>query len=127
MSQLNLTRRLSMKDRIYYRGYHLKQLTKLPLGGLIDEFERRNECDALIKKLKTIQGERNFFAHKGYLLSTEEKEEDMKALLERLANGLAEAGDCLKEVAIETCKITGEALPKIPDSFHCDVDTLSFD
>jgi hypothetical protein len=101
---------LCAKPRVFYRGYGPK-LSTLPLGGLVEEFRRRNGDADLIKRLRNILVDRNFFAHRGFILSPDERDEEMKALLDRQDRGLREVGFCLKEIVRATCKITGEAVP----------------
>lgn len=105
----------TVKEKIYYRGFNTKRLSKLPLGRLTEEFRKRTNRNDLIDLLKKIQDQRNFFAHQGYLLTHEDekKEQEASELLARLDEAYKQSKTCLKELITETCKVTGETVPEI--------------
>jgi len=89
-----------------------KQLWKKPLGLLIEDFDRISEDKDLVKRLKELVKERNFFAHSGYLFSPEgdTRDKEIKELLPKLKGIHRRASQCLADIVISTSKLRKEPI-----------------
>jgi hypothetical protein len=87
-----------------------KQIDKFSLGRLVDEFERFNDNDDLIRRLRSIVAERNFIAHQSYIVLHEkggklEEIEEIKPLYERAVKAKESAEKCFFELIQEIEKL----------------------
>jgi len=87
-----------------------KDIDKLSLGRLVDEFEKFNGNDDLIKKLRSIVVERNFIAHQSYIAlygkGGKSKEiEEIEPLYERAVKAKESAEKCFFELGQEIEKL----------------------
>ena len=80
--------RRSAPAMIYFRPSR-SSLEKDSLGKLIQKYESISRNDPLIRALRTVLADRNFCAHRSYLLSIEEQE-DIKFLQEIITNYIEE-------------------------------------
>ena len=102
-----------------------KGIDRLSLGRLVDKFEKVNGNDRLIKELRSVIVERNFFAHQSYiaLFGKEGNSKDIQeieSLYERALKAKENAEKCfwdlLKEIEtlennfIEIQKKSGESV-----------------
>jgi hypothetical protein len=100
-----------LKGLAHYQ-VNAKELWKLPLGSLVREFEKRSDRKDIVASLREIIEERNFFAHRGYLLTVDEQngQADISKLIGRLDAAQAKAKKCLLEVVLEATRVSGEKL-----------------
>jgi hypothetical protein len=87
-----------------------KNIDKLSLGRLVDEFEKFNGNDDLIKRLRSIVVERNFIVHQSYIVlhgkGGELKEiEEIEPLYERAVKAKESAENCFFELGQEIEKL----------------------
>jgi hypothetical protein len=91
-----------------------KDIERMPLGRLVEEFSRRTNRKDIISLLKKLNAHRNYVAHTAYLLTEEETENSkrMAELSRQLTQVTKVAKACLKELVREHSRITGEPFPE---------------
>lgn len=102
---------IKMKGFLHYEVPG-KELWKQPLGSLIREFDKRTDKKDIVDSLRELADDRNFFAHRGYLLTLEEQtgKEDISELLNRLDASHQKAKECLKSLVREASRVRGEKI-----------------
>jgi hypothetical protein len=102
---------MRMKDSLHYEASS-KNLWRQPLGSLIRKFERRTDKKDLVAALRAVAEERNFFVHRGFLLTQNEVagREDISQLLERLESVHVKAKRCLVDLVSESCRVRDETV-----------------
>ena len=98
-----------MKDFFHYDGLG-ESLSKMSLGSLIREFDRRTDRNDIVSSLKRLARERNYFAHQGYLLSLKQLAgyTDISDLTSRLDDAHEKAIECLESLKHEIKRVRGE-------------------
>jgi hypothetical protein len=101
----------SVKDSFHY-SVREKDIEKMPLGRLIEEFSRRSNRKDIISVLKEINKHRNHAAHTAYLLTIEEQEnsEKMKEFATKIAKVTKVVNACMKELMREHSRVTNEPI-----------------
>jgi len=87
-----------------------KDIDKLSLGRLVDEFEKFNCNDDLIKRLRSIVVERNFIAHQSYIAlhgkgGKSIEIEEIEPLYKRAVKAKESAEKCFFELGQEIEKL----------------------
>jgi len=97
----------AVKDSFHY-SVREKEIEKMPLCKLIDEFARRSNRKDLVSALKTLLKHRNSLAHSSYILmEADHKEpERLKNLAIRLKKITDATNMCLKELVQEYSHVT---------------------
>ena len=103
----------AVKESFHY-SVREKEIEKMPLGRLINEFSRRSNRKDITSVLKKLNKHRNQIAHYAYLLNMKEqndsdklKEYSQKALkIEKAVSA------CIKELLCENARITNIPVPK---------------
>ena len=109
----------AVKESFHY-SVREKDIEKLPLGRLIDEFTRRSNRKDIISVLRTLNKHRNFIAHSAYLVTIEDQEDSdkMSKLSSKIVRVTEAVNACLKEIYCELSKVKKEPVSQdILDSF----------
>lgn len=103
----------SVKDSFHY-SVREKDIEKMPLGRLIEEFSRRTNRKDIISVLKKLNKYRNQVAHTAYILTIEEQTDSkrMKELSHRITKLTKAVKTCMKELIREHSRVTNEPIPK---------------
>ena len=101
----------SVKDSFHY-SVREKEIDKMPLGRLIEEFSRRSNRKDIISVLKKLNKHRIHVAHTSYLLTTEEQKdsERMKELSHTITKVTKAVQECTKELMREHSRVTNEPI-----------------
>ena len=101
----------SVKDSFHY-SVREKDIEKMPLGRLIDEFSRRSNRTDLASALKKLNKNRNFVAHSAYIMSLRSQEDSakMQELSQKIEKVTEAARACFKELAREHSRATKEPI-----------------
>ncbi len=83
--------------------YRYKDLEKDALGKLLSKFKRFNSNNELIGKIEKVIKDRNYCAHKAYLLTYEQQNDPdyLKSELEKLENIVNKAKECMHFLSAE--------------------------
>lgn len=97
----------AVKDSFHY-AVREKEIEKMPLGKLIDEFSKRSNRKDLVSALKTLNKHRNSVAHSAYILSEDEQKDPTKTkeMAERIMKVTGATKVCLRELAQESSRVT---------------------
>ena len=103
----------SVKDSFHY-SVREKDIEKMPLGRLIEEFSRRTNRKDIISALKKLNKYRNQVAHTAYIVTIEEQKDSkrMKELSHRITMVTKAVETCMKELISEHSRVTNEPIPK---------------
>lgn len=103
----------AVKDSFHY-SVREKEIEKMPLGRLIDEFSRRSNRADVVSVLKQLTKHRNFVAHSSYAVSVRNQDDPakMKELSDRLKKLTELAMACFKALAQEHSRVTKQPIPK---------------
>ena len=103
----------SIKDQFHY-SVREKQIEKMPLGRLIEEFSRRSNRKDITSVLRKLNKHRNQAAHTAYLLTIEEQEDSdkLKGYSQILIKVRKAVTACMKELMLENSRITNKPLSK---------------
>ena len=99
----------SVKDSFHY-SVREKEIEKMSLGRLIDEFSRRSNRKDIISALRRLTKDRNMIAHNAYLVTSEDLEDSdkMKRITQRIKDVTKFVEECMKQIAREYVKVTNE-------------------
>ncbi|MGA2916847.1 MAG: hypothetical protein ABSE89_12555 [Sedimentisphaerales bacterium] len=103
----------SVKDSFHY-SVREKDIEKMPLRRLIEEFSIRSNRKDIISVLKKLNNHRNYIAHAAYLLTIEEQKdsEKMQGLADKIAEVTKAVKACMKALAHEHSRVTNEPISK---------------
>jgi 2C-methyl-D-erythritol 2,4-cyclodiphosphate synthase len=103
----------SVKDSFHY-SVREKDIEKMPLGRLIEEFSIRSNRKDIISVLKKLNKHRNYIAHTAYILTIEKQKdsEKMQELADRIAKVTEIVRACMKVLAHEHSRVTNEPISK---------------
>jgi hypothetical protein len=103
----------SVKDSFHY-SVREKDINKMPLGRLIDEFSRRSNRKDIISVLKKLNKHRIHVAHTACLFTIEEQEnsERMKELSHTITKVTKAVQSCIKELICEYSRVTNKPIPE---------------
>lgn len=98
LSSIDITRH--MTQAYFPLNYQMKDITKLPMGPLVNKFSKINSDSVLIQKLRDITKDRNFVAHQSLLFTLGELGDDQAMLkatekITSIANNAHEIHQCL--------------------------------
>ena len=99
----------SVKESFHY-SVREKEIDKMPLGRLIEEFSRRSNRKDYVSGMKKLNRFRNHFAHTAYLLNIEEQNDSTKLKeqadkAERVRKAVV---GCMKDIGREHSRVTGQ-------------------
>ena len=99
----------SVKDSFHY-SVREKDIEKMPLRRLIEEFSRRSNRKDIISVLKKLNKHRNHAAHTAYLLTIEEQKnsEKMQEFADKIAKVTKAVKACMKELVREHSRVINE-------------------
>ena len=103
----------SVKEVFHY-SVREKEIDKMPLGRLIDEFSRRSNRKDIVKVLKKLNKLRNEIVHSAYVLSIEEQSDSdkLKDYSKKLTSIMNTVKACLKQLVQENARISNQPIPK---------------
>jgi len=103
----------SVKDVFHY-SVREKEIEKMPLGRLIDEFSRRSNRKDIVQVLRKLNKLRNEIAHSAYILTIEEQKdkEKLQHYSDKLKNIVEAVKACMKQLARENARITNQPVPE---------------
>jgi len=99
----------SVKDSFHY-SVREKEIEKMSLRRLIEEFSRRSNRKDITSVLKQLNKHRNHVAHTAYLLTIEEQKDSkkMEFQAQKIKNVTKLVDACLKELLREISKVNNE-------------------
>lgn len=103
----------SVKDSFHY-SVREKEIEKMPLGRLVDEFSRRSNRKDILSVLRQLIKHRNFIAHSAYIISINSQKDPKK--IQELSNKIKKVTEvaeaCFKELIRENARVTNEPVPE---------------
>jgi len=102
-------------------------IEKASLGTLIDMFEKRNSNRILIKLLRVVAPERNFFAHAAYTYIYEKGEVDedkVREVLRRLEDAIKNSRECFLDIWTESVSLENRFSGKKKKVTREEIDAL---
>ena len=99
---------LSLSKKIPFK-YAYKDLQKDSLGKLLDKFKKFSNNNELIKKIDHIIKDRNYCAHKAFILTYEQQKnfDFLAAELEKVERIITKARDCTQLLLAEVGQVEG--------------------
>jgi len=89
-------------------NFSYKDVRKESLGTLLEKFEKFNSNTRLIKKIRSLTKERNFIAHRAYLMTSEEQKDDkyLSKQIKKIEEIIDKSNKCFYELNKETEKVS---------------------
>jgi len=103
----------SVKESFHY-SVREKEIEKMPLGRLINEFSRRSNRKDITSVLKKLNKHRNQMAHSAYLLNIKEQKDSdkLKEYSQTFLKIKKSVDACIKELVCENARITNIPVSK---------------
>ena len=103
----------SVKNSFHY-SVREKEIEKMSLRRLIEEFSRRSNRKDIISALRILNKHRNMIAHTAYLVTFEDQKnsEKMEFHTQRIKKVTKLVNECMKQIIRESSKVKNEPIPE---------------